>query len=373
MSYYITILFLLLTLFLTRRIDKCLIHPITLTSSLWLFLLIGYNVIDHGLYPLSDKFYYALMAWIIPFQIACLSMSNKYVRVRRLHLAHSATPLITNRYVILFISICLIISLVMSYQRAIVFDPSNFYSAWRELFVAVKRNEEAPLSGLHLNTFRVAQMGYMFCLIYLLRDERFKYKRLFFLLVFAFIVMGADKGSILRFFIGYIGVLCFRNKLNVRILLYSLSLICLVVYAIQFFRGDSEGIDIFDLIYIYIFSPLPAFDNYILHSQVDLTTYFHGDLVFKNFPLVGRIFANNYNTVDVNYFNYEMVHVPLPTNVYTMMAGYWVGWKWLGLIVGGLFHGCFWGYVYNRSRKSEAYKVLYVSILNVLVFYFFHM
>ena len=105
---------------------------------------------------------------------------------------------------------------------------------------------------------------------------------------------------------------------------------------------------------------------------MDLTTYFHGDLVFKNFPLVGRIFANNYNTVDVNYFNYEMVHVPLPTNVYTMMAGYWVGWKWLGLIVGGLFHGCFWGYVYNRSRKSEAYKVLYVSILNVLVFYFFH-
>ena len=141
----------------------------------------------------------------------------------------------------------------MSYQRAIVFDPSNFYSAWRELSVAVKRNEEAPLSGLHLNTFRVAQMGYMFCLIYLLRDERFKYKRLFFLLVFAFIVMGADKGSILRFFIGYIGVLCFRNKLNVRILLYSLSLICLVVYAIQFFRGDSEGIDIFDLIYIYIY------------------------------------------------------------------------------------------------------------------------
>ena len=156
LSYYITILFLLLTLFLTRRIDKCLIHPITLTSSLWLFLLIGYNVIDHGLYPLSDKFYYALMAWIIPFQIACLSMSNKYVRVRRLHLAHSATPLITNRYVILFISICLIISLVMSYQRAIVFDPSNFYSAWstfnlflkqRTPIYPIKKRNILPLSA----------------------------------------------------------------------------------------------------------------------------------------------------------------------------------------------------------------------------------
>lgn len=372
MNNYIVILFLLLTLFLTRRIDKCLIHPITITSSVWLFLLVGYDVIDHGLYPLSNRFYGAFMAWMIPFQMACLGISNGYVRVRRPHLVHPATTLISNRYVILFVSICLMISLVMTYQRAIAFDSSNFYSAWRELFIAIRRKEEAPLSSLHIYSFRVSQVGYMFCLIYLLRDERFKYKRLFYLLVFAFLVMGADKGGMLRFFIGYIGILCFTNKLNVRILLCSLLLMCLVVYAIQFFRGDSEGIDFFNLIYIYMFSSLPAFDYYILHSHADLTTYFNGDLVFKNLPLVGRIFANNYNAVDVNYFNYEMVHVPLPTNVYTMMAGYWVGWKWLGLIVGGFLHGCFWGYVYNRSRKSEVYKVLYVSILNVLIFYFFH-
>lgn len=370
MNTYIAILFLLLTLLWARQRDKCLIHPITITSSVWLFLLIGYNVIDHGLYPLSDKFYIAFMAWMIPFQIACLSISE--LKIRRIHLAHPANSLISNQYVILFISICLIITLVMSYQRAIAFDSSNFYSAWRELSIAIKRKEEVPLSGLHLNSLRIAQIGYMFCLIYSLRNEQFKYKRVFYLLVFAFLVMSADKGGMLRFFIGYIGILCFTNKLNIRILLASLISMCLAVYAIQFFRGDSEGIDIFSLIYIYLFSPLPAFDYYILHSNSDLTTYFNGDLVFKNVPLVGKILADNYSSTDVNYFNYEMVHVPLPTNVYTMMAGYWVGWKWVGLIVGGFLHGCFWGYIYNRSKKSEVYKVLYASILNVLIFYFFH-
>lgn len=372
MNNYIAILFLLLTLFLTRRMDKCLIHPITITSSVWLLLLIGYDVIDHGLYPLSNRFYGAFLAWIIPFQTACLVISNSCVRVRGPHLAHSATPLITNRYVILFVSLCLIISLVMTYQRAIAFDSSNFYSAWRELSIAVKRKEEVPLSSLHLNSFRVAQVGYMFCLIYLLRDERFKYRRLFYSLVFVFLVMGADKGGMLRFFIGYIGVLCYTNKLNMRILLSSLLLMCLSVYAIQFFRGDSEGIDIFSLIYIYMFSPLPAFDYYILHNHADLTTYFNGDLVFKNIPFVGRLLVDNYDATNVNFFNYKMVHIPLPTNVYTMMAGYWVGWKWFGLIVGGFLHGCFWGYVYKRSKKLEVYKVLYVSILNVLIFCFFH-
>lgn len=260
----------------------------------------------------------------------------------------------------------------MSYQRAIAFDPSNFFSAWRELSVAIKQKEEDPVSGLHLNAFRVAQFGYVFWLVHALRGDRIKYRWLFYLLVFAFLVMGGNKGGMLRFFIGYIGVLSFKNKLNMRTLLCSVLFICLALGAIQFFRGDSTGNDFLVLIYIYLFSPLPAFDSYILHSNTDFTTYFNGDLVFKNVPFVGKLLADNYDASNVNYFDYEMVHVPLPTNVYTMMAGYWVSWKWWGLIIGGLLHGCFWGYVYKRSKKSEVYKVLYVSCLHVLVFYFFH-
>lgn len=94
--------------------------------------------------------------------------------------------------------------------------------------------------------------------------------------------------------------------------------------------------------------------------------------MLKNVPFVGQLMHSDYNPVNVSYYGTRMVHVPLPTNVYTMMAGYWVGWKWTGLIIGGFSHGCFWGYIYGRSKKAEVYKVLYVSILNVLIFYFFH-
>ena len=260
----------------------------------------------------------------------------------------------------------------MNYQRSMAFDPSNFYSAWRELLIATKRGEEVPLSALHLNFFRVGQIGFVFCLIWILRDVRFRYRWLFTSLVFVFIAMGADKGGMLRLFFAYIGALYFANKLKARVLIGGSLCLLLTICALNFFRGDAEGIDIFELIYIYLFSPLPAFDHYILNSTADLATYFNGDLVFKNFPFVGRLFSDNYDPANVNYFNYEMVHVPLPTNVYTMMAGYWASWKWSGLIVGGFLHGSFWGYVYNRSKKTEVFKVLYVSLLSVLVFYFFH-
>lgn len=262
----------------------------------------------------------------------------------------------------------------MTLQRSIAFDPSNFYSAWRKLSVAIRREEEVPLSALHLYFNRVAQMGFVFCLIWILRDVQFRYRRLFSLLVLMFIVMGANKNNVLRLFFAYIGALYFANKLKTRLLIGSSLCLLLIICAITFFRSNAavEGSDIFRFIYVYLFSPLTAFDHYILNSPADFATYFNGDLVFKNFPFVGRLFSDHYNPVNVNYFNYEMVHVPLPTNVYTMMAGYWASWKWSGLIVGGFVHGCFWGYVYSRSKKTEVFKVLYASLLSVLVFYFFH-
>ena len=366
------IIFLLITLFWAIKIDKCLINPVIINASIWLCLLVGYVTIDHGLYPLSDLFYVALMAWIVPFQLSCGIVSNLTSVRHGRHLSHPATPLITNKYIVLFVSLCIILAIFLNYQRAMSFDPTNIYSAWRDLSVAIRRGEEARYSTFHLNLIRIAQLGYIFCLIYLLRKSQFKYKNLFFILVFIYLILATDKGGILRFFIGCIGVLVFMNKLNIRVFIGIFLSLCIVIYLMQFFRGDSEGISLIDLLYIYLFSPLPAFDNYILHSQADLVTYFNGEFVFKNVPFIGQLMHSDYNPVNVSYYGARMVHVPLPTNVYTMMAGYWVGWKWTGLIIGGFLHGCFWGYIYGRSKKAEVYKVLYVSILNVLVFYFFH-
>ena len=51
-------------------------HPAFLTSMLWLIMVLCYNVLQHGLYPLSDLFYCALLLWCIPFCVCSLAFSK---------------------------------------------------------------------------------------------------------------------------------------------------------------------------------------------------------------------------------------------------------------------------------------------------------
>ena len=61
------IFILFLILLLTFREDKSFIHPTIVTCFIWLFCIVGYNIIDHDLYPLSDEFYGILLLWVVPF------------------------------------------------------------------------------------------------------------------------------------------------------------------------------------------------------------------------------------------------------------------------------------------------------------------
>lgn len=368
------ILILSLTLFFAWEKDRCVINPIVVTSSVWLFLLIGYEVVDHGLFPLSDRFYVAFLAWMIPFQITCY-VTSVMVNNNR-HLQHPVTPLVTNKYVILFVSCCMLFVLVMNYKRAMAYDSMNLYNALRTISIEVRRgNDELAPSALQIWANRFAQLGFVMCLIYSLKGSVFKYKYLFYLLVFAYLLEGTNKLVLLRFFIGYLAILVYNKKINIRLIIFVFVLIFLSMYAVQFFRRSdtSEELDLIQLIYIYVFSPLPAFDSFVLNNPTaHFTTYFDGEFVFKNFPFIDFFLGREYASEDVCFYNYGMVYVPVPTNVYSMLSGYWVGWKWTGLIFGGLFHGIFWGYIYERSKKMEVYKVFYAANLYILIFWFFH-
>lgn len=370
----LTISLLLLTLIAARKKDRCLVNPIFITSSVWLFLLVGYEVVDHGLYPLSDKFYAVLLAWMIPFQIACYTTINMVNN--RHHLSHPTTPLITSRYVILFISFCIILVSVMNYKRAMAYDSTNLFHSIRELTVEVKRgNETLAPSAIQVWGTRFAQLSYVMWLIYSLKNIKFKNQYLFYILVFVYLLGGANKGLFVRFFISYMAIQAFKNKIKIRLLAVILGLMFIFMYIAQSLRGGNFSTDeseLLSLIWIYIFSPLPAFDTYILHSSTDFTTYFAGEFIFKEFPFVSSFVGGEFKPENVNFYNFEMVYVPMPTNVYTMLSGYWVGWKWSGVIIGGLLHGIFWGYIYKRAQKEDVYKIFYAAISNYLVIWYFH-
>lgn len=234
---------------------------------------------------------------------------------------------------------------------------------------------EAPPPPMWIRFFNaVANFGYVIVLWHCMKGIRFRYQFLFVFLVLGWVLIGANKASVLRLGLGYIGILIFNKKLNISRLFFFILVLCLLVTVIHVVRDDIANMDFQKFLYftkIYLLSPLTAFDHYILHNSMDLTMYFNGEFVFKDFSFAGNLFIDHYEKSNVNYFNNELVYVPWGTNVYTAMSGYWVGWKWTGLIVGGMVHGCFWGYVYKRAKSAEVYRLCYVAILYILVFQFF--
>lgn len=136
---------------------------------------------------------------------------------------------------------------------------------------------------------------------------------------------------------------------------------------IQIFRGASGSeFSLLDFLYIYILSPLPAFDSYILNSNSTnlFSTVSFGEHTFAN--LLGD------SSVNPDYFeNENFVFVPLPTNVFTVMSSYFIDWRWRGIALGGFFFGLFFSYIYKRAKVNDIYKLLYASVAYIIVLQFF--
>lgn len=370
---YIVIIYLLSVFFFVRKSNKCPLHPAAVSSFVWVLILVLYEVTDHGLWPLSDLFYAAFLAWIVPFHIACCMVIRLTDNDR--HPLHPVTSLATSGYVVFFVAVCTVFAILLNIQRVDSVSLSDFLATIREQTMAVTRGEIPPPPMWIRFITAVANFGYVVVLWHCMKGIRFRYQFLFVFLVIGWILMGANKASLLRLGLGYMGILIFNKKLNISRSLFFILIICILMIVIQVFRDDIADIDFPKVLYfvkIYLLSPLTAFDHYILHNSTDLTMYFNGEFVFKDFSFVGNLFSDHYEKANVNYFNNELVYVPWGTNVYTAMSGYWVGWKWTGLIAGGIVHGCFWGYVYKRAESAEVYKLCYVAILYILVFQFFY-
>ena len=359
----ITFLILLTGLFLTRLIDKKIINPVTITSILWICLLTAYMVINHGLYPLSEKFFYAILTWYIPFFLVSFILFISPVN-NLPHIRHIPISILYRKhlmYLFIFILIAFVTFKIRDVQQ---FNSIDLYRTIRQVSIARSRGEleKVPFFIAQLN--RIAQFCTILVYIYYCRSIIFKCQWVLYLLVGLYIFLGANKFIIAKFVLGIFALKMYKCRLNlITVLIYTCLLIFLLFFLENLRRGSfNDNIDLMSFIYIYLLTPLPAFDSYILHSS--------SEMLFTSYDQVGITLANLKGASDINpalFANQNMVNVPLPTNVFTMMSTYYVDWKYTGLIMGGAFYGLFFGYIYMRSHKTEVYKILYASLFHILV------
>ena len=363
---FILIMGIMLAAFLFLKIGDTF-SPWTITTAVWLAILVMFQFQGDLLYPLGDQFYTCLALWVPLF---CASALITYHVLPRSNadagtIAQSppiSTVVFNTLYVISMVITPLYLYKII--QVVTMFDTADMLSNIRLL--AVYGDESYGF----LNYSYV--MNQVLIVVGLWRYPKIPLWQLLTIimagLMSAFAIM--EKGMLFFLFLSVLFVLYEKGVIKIRSIILSLATIVLLFFVINSARSFTEDADpndaipFLDFFAIYVLSPSVAFEQ----VTEDLTPQF-GSHTFATIYLFLNRFGGDY---ELNSKLQEFVWVPLPTNVFTVFQPFFEDFKYRGVAFFAVFYGFFSGWCYRLMRNGSGVgKCLYVYVVYVLVLQFF--
>ena len=363
---FILIMGIMLAAFLFFKIGDTF-SPWTITTAVWLAILVMFQFQGDLLYPLGDQFYTCLALWVPLF---CASALITYHVLPKSNadagtIAQSppiSTVVFNTLYVISMVITPLYLYKII--QVVTMFDTADMLSNIRLL--AVYGDESYGF----LNYSYV--MNQVLIVVGLWRYPKIPLWQLLTIimagLMSAFAIM--EKGMLFFLFLSVLFVLYEKGVIKVRSIILSLATIVLLFFIINSARSFTEDADpndaipFLDFFAIYVLSPSVAFEQ----VTEDLTPQF-GSHTFATIYLFLNRFGGDY---ELNSKLQEFVWVPLPTNVFTVFQPFFEDFKYRGVAFFAVFYGFFSGWCYRLMRNGSGVgKCLYVYVVYVLVLQFF--
>lgn len=354
---------------LSYKCNKSLIEPSFITSALWAFLIFVYNFIPHGLYPVSDKFYWAITLWVVPFCLSCLFFSKVNFKVSK-YLTNRHPTLQFSTFV-LFILIGIYVVLILELMKlSREYGDGGILYGVRSAFL--DKDRELPGSVNLLMYLATIGLTLTIANLYTHNSQRFLCKLLI-LLQFFFLICLGNKGGLANFGFAILFLNYYYGKLNVKkIVGFALVFIILMTVVTLFRQGDDteSSATLAEFILIYTLSPLPAFDM-ILNSQLNIVYGTPGSATFESVIKLFTALGIDLG-VTPHYADSWWVGVPLATNVFTHMATFYLDFGYAGIFFFALFFGSSWGILYNlMKRKIQLFVVIYAIFFYTLFLTFF--
>ena len=363
---FILIMGIMLAAFLFFKIGDTF-SPWTITTAVWLAILVMFQFQGDLLYPLGDQFYTCLALWVPLF---CASALITYHVLPKSNadagtIAQSppiSTVVFNTLYVISMVITPLYLYKII--QVVTMFDTADMLSNIRLL--AVYGDESYGF----LNYSYV--MNQVLIVVGLWRYPKIPLWQLLTIitagLMSAFAIM--EKGMLFFLFLSVLFVLYEKGVIKIRSIILSLATIVLLFFVINSARSFTEDADpndaipFLDFFAIYVLSPSVAFEQ----VTEDLTPQF-GSHTFATIYLFLNRFGGDY---ELNSKLQEFVWVPLPTNVFTVFQPFFEDFKYRGVAFFAVFYGFFSGWCYRLMRNGSGVgKCLYVYVVYVLVLQFF--
>lgn len=362
---------LVLLLLLSVKISKDLWHPAVVTIAIWTVLLVIYNVSEHELYELSNKFYLALALWILPFTIISLSISK--LKITLPNFVNGNHNCVVN-IICPIVLVSLFIAIYGLYLKGSYYNEDSFFRGIRAAGVAALNGEtEEYQYPIYIDIAMKFASCSLILLLALFMDKRKKtFYFLYIILIILFYLFRSNKTVIAQLMCAFLVLGVFTGKLSRKKVLLFIGVGAIFMMASHLLRGkDVAEFDFIHFISIYFLSPLPAFDS-ILNSHYNFIESFNGEYTFRFFIPFMQIFDGNIEGNSDPFNLHNWTYTPFPVNVYTTMFSYYVDFGLIGICTFAVVCGCFWGILYKIAKVGYPIgQVLYAAFFYILVFQFF--
>lgn len=355
------ILFFLCIACLSYKKTYSILHPAVIVSLLWALLLLAYSTLEHGLYPLSDNFFWAILLWVSGFSIGALWIHDRKLKF--------PPPLCTRKLKISLLKQSLLLFIFINVIGSYEYYKLNGGFAYYAFVQFALGEEDLPLKIRLLSILQLVSLT-LYSIMTLYGKQAGISRKLILLhsvTLFVWVVIQANKTGVMQFVAISTIAVCMRNKLSfskisVVAFIFLLSMLFLHNLRTENAGGDKSSMK--DMLQVYILSPMPAFDM-VLNGEKEFTP----GRTWRFFAAVGnRIgITKKYDSGESGWVN-----VPVPTNVYTVMFPYYVDFGYYGLVIFSLILGFGWGMLYNGvKRKIPFFTILYCTFFHTLILQFF--
>lgn len=338
--------------------------PWIIGSSLWVAILLLFEIVPNNYYPVNDHFIPSLLLWTTGFFVSSIW---SYTRTRDASpVEQRAVPneQIVRLYYFLSFAIAPVIVGVTVYI-AVTEDPENVFRYLRIMNTGMDENIEAPDFGPAMNIVSVAYVSMFFALVYS-KSKALIASVLVLNFLLAFITM--SKTSFLCILFATLYVLYIKKKVTVKHIAFCLVGFALFSIVLNGLRAsssadgaESEGDNIFAM---YLLSSTVAYD----HFTEPCSSHEPGARTFRLAYALQSALGADVEVADVIL---PWVEVPGPTNTYTVMYPFYQDFGLGGVLVFSIVYGLFFGYLYRKaSSGGKTATILYAVFVTFLVLAF---
>lgn len=360
LAAFCILLFSAITL-LSYKKTHSFFHPAVMVSLFWCLLLLAYQLCDHELYPLSYKFFLAILLWVTGFCFASLWYYNKRI--------FFSAPLYTQSFKVSFLKYSVYLFIVINIVGIYKFYSLSGGIAYSALAEFAVGTEKLPLEIRILQLLQGFSIALYSVLILYGKRTKVSLKWIILHVVTLFVWSGivANKTGFFQLIAISFVASYLHKKLSFSKILVAITILLVVFFHLQNMRTEDAGgeeMSVKDIALIYVLSPMPAFDM-VLNGEKQ----FSSGRTWRFFTEVANKLGliEKYNSGESGW-----VSVPVPTNVYTVMFPYYVDFGYWGILIFSLILGGGWGILYNEMKRGVPFfTVLYAVFIHTLALQFF--